>query len=149
MKMYYEVKKIEQCSSCGDYLRNRRLVVYYKNEYVCQDCYMMKNHSEDKKKKEEHESRESIFEKVLKHVGIDGEARKPVQEEKEDEVKPGKKVLAPKEIVEHLNQNIIGQEAAKKTLAVAVHNHYSRVFAKENKARIPKSNVWRRSIACR
>ncbi|ANZ58048.1 ATP-dependent protease ATP-binding subunit ClpX [Fructilactobacillus lindneri] len=36
-------------------------------------------------------------------------------------------VLTPKEIVDRLNQYVIGQDEAKKTLAVAVYNHYMRI----------------------
>lgn len=38
-------------------------------------------------------------------------------------------VPKPREIVDVLNQYVIGQEQAKKTLAVAVYNHYKRVNA--------------------
>ena len=37
------------------------------------------------------------------------------------------KVLKPKEIKEALDEYVIGQEDAKKTLSVAVHNHYRRI----------------------
>jgi ATP-dependent Clp protease ATP-binding subunit ClpX len=37
------------------------------------------------------------------------------------------KVLKPKEIKERLDEYIIGQESAKKTIAVAVYNHYKRI----------------------
>ncbi|WP_326864916.1 ATP-dependent Clp protease ATP-binding subunit ClpX [Apilactobacillus kunkeei] len=37
------------------------------------------------------------------------------------------KSLSPKEIVDRLNDYVIGQDEAKKTLAVAVYNHYKRV----------------------
>lgn len=36
-------------------------------------------------------------------------------------------IFKPKEIVAHLNQYVIGQDMAKKSLAVAVYNHYKRV----------------------
>ncbi|CAB3410656.1 unnamed protein product [Caenorhabditis bovis] len=42
-------------------------------------------------------------------------------------------ILYPKEIVEHLNKYVIGQEEAKRCLAVAVYQHYRRV---ENNARV-------------
>ena len=54
------------------------------------------------------------------------------------------RVPAPKEIVEHLNQYVIGQEHAKKILAVAVHNHYKRLIVSEDAERdveIEKSNI--------
>ncbi|MBV7330051.1 ATP-dependent Clp protease ATP-binding subunit ClpX [Chloroflexi bacterium TSY] len=38
------------------------------------------------------------------------------------------RVPSPKEIVEYLDQYVIGQERAKKVLSVAVYNHYKRVF---------------------
>jgi len=43
-----------------------------------------------------------------------------------------KNVPTPREIVNYLDQYIIGQEKAKKTLAVAVSNHYKRLRDKSN-----------------
>lgn len=40
----------------------------------------------------------------------------------------------PREIVDYLDQYVIGQEEAKKTLAVAVYNHYKRLIHKESVA---------------
>lgn len=39
------------------------------------------------------------------------------------------KLLKPKEIKKHLDEYIIGQEMAKKTIAVGVYNHYKRIRA--------------------
>src|SRR6267143_3177767 len=38
------------------------------------------------------------------------------------------KVPTPREIVEHLNSYVVGQTVTKKILAVAVHNHYTRLM---------------------
>jgi len=54
------------------------------------------------------------------------------------------KVPTPREIVAHLDQYIIGQRHAKKTMAVAVHNHYKRLMLAEdvdNDVEIEKSNI--------
>ena len=53
------------------------------------------------------------------------------------------KLLKPQEIIEHLNQYVIGQQDAKKVLSVAVYNHYKRLLHKENSddIEIEKSNV--------
>ena len=41
------------------------------------------------------------------------------------------KIPAPREIVTHLDQYVIGQDYAKRVLAVAVHSHYKRLIAGE------------------
>ena len=54
------------------------------------------------------------------------------------------KLLTPEEIHEALNQYILGQEAAKKTLSVAVYNHYKRIDHKsknQDDAELSKSNI--------
>ncbi|ANZ70312.1 ATP-dependent protease ATP-binding subunit ClpX [Pediococcus claussenii] len=55
-------------------------------------------------------------------------------------------VPTPNDIVEHLNQYVIGQEEAKKTLSVAVYNHYKRinqmeVQEDEDAPELQKSNI--------
>lgn len=72
-------------------------------------------------------------------------AAAPSVEEAEVEAAAAEKPIpAPKEIFEHLNDYVIGQERAKKTLAVAVHNHYVRLRhqAKEDReVELQKSNI--------
>ncbi|MBN1437000.1 MAG: ATP-dependent Clp protease ATP-binding subunit ClpX [Sedimentisphaerales bacterium] len=55
------------------------------------------------------------------------------------------RIPAPREIKEHLDQYVIGQESAKKNLSVAVHNHYKRLCHQQNleddSVEIEKSNV--------
>lgn len=51
-------------------------------------------------------------------------------------------LLKPKEIKEFLDQYVIGQDAAKKVLSVAVYNHYKRVLAgKDLDVELQKSNI--------
>lgn len=53
-------------------------------------------------------------------------------------------VPTPHEIVDTLNQYVVGQEEAKKTLAVAVYNHYKRVNASlsdDDGTELQKSNI--------
>ncbi|MEE3163103.1 MAG: ATP-dependent Clp protease ATP-binding subunit ClpX [Bacteroidota bacterium] len=49
----------------------------------------------------------------------------------------------PKEIKEHLDSYVIGQEEAKKTISVAVYNHYKRILnpTHDSEVEIDKSNV--------
>ncbi len=53
------------------------------------------------------------------------------------------KIPTPRELVEHLDQYVIGQERAKKVLAVAVHSHYKRLMhtPEQGGIEIDKSNI--------
>lgn len=50
------------------------------------------------------------------------------------------KLPTPREIFEHLDQYVIGQDLPKLTMSVAVYNHYKRLFNKSD-VEIEKSNV--------
>ena len=66
------------------------------------------------------------------------------EEQEENKAELGAHTLyTPKEINGLLNEYIIGQENAKKTLSVAVYNHYKRIFRDmpEDDTQIAKSNV--------
>jgi len=69
-----------------------------------------------------------------------------IEEEFSDAVELGLGELPkPREIFEFLNQYVIGQDSAKKSLSVAVYNHYKRVQAgdsgKEDAIELAKSNI--------
>ncbi|RKQ83589.1 ATP-dependent Clp protease ATP-binding subunit ClpX [Brockia lithotrophica] len=67
-----------------------------------------------------------------------------MQNEQHEELK---ELPKPREIAAFLDQYVIGQELAKKTLSVAVYNHYKRIYTKGNKRRrkddveLQKSNI--------
>ena len=51
------------------------------------------------------------------------------------------KLPTPAQIKAHLDEYVIGQDEAKKTLAVAVYNHYKRINNEENKITKTENNV--------
>ncbi len=69
------------------------------------------------------------------HLCLNIVEKKPVQQEF--------KVLKPKDIKDKLDEYVIGQERAKRTISVAVYNHYKRVRSlhKEPDVEYSKSNV--------
>lgn len=72
-----------------------------------------------------------------------------VEEKQENHATNLSNLPKPKEVIEFLNQYIVGQDSAKRTLAVAVYNHYKRVndLTRPNRSQddeaveIQKSNV--------
>ena len=63
----------------------------------------------------------------------------------DEETVTGGTLLKPREIKEHLDEYVIGQEYAKRVLSVAVHNHYKRigphVAGVEDDVELQKSNI--------
>ena len=97
------------CSFCGKPEHEVKNLIEGEHAYICNECVeacgVMLGGSTEEESGEE-KSSESIF------TG---------------------KLPTPAEIVVNLNDHVIGQEQAKKALAVAVYNHYKRL-------RHPKSN---------
>lgn len=65
------------------------------------------------------------------------------KDQKQAPSKPIGKIPTPSQIKEHLDEYIIGQNKAKKTLAVAVYNHYKRLLTRggSDGVEIEKSNI--------
>ncbi len=66
------------------------------------------------------------------------------EKEREEAVKPQLKVPKPIDIKSYLDDYVIGQERAKKSLAVAVHNHYKRINytgTRKDEVELQKSNI--------
>lgn len=103
------------CSFCGKGQREVKKLIAGPSVYICDECIQLCN--------------DIIAEEV----------------EKEELLEPAGKVPNPKDIRKVLDDYIVGQEQAKKTLAVAVHNHYKRIDAKlkdkDDEVELAKSNI--------
>lgn len=63
-------------------------------------------------------------------------------EQEEEEISENMQLATPSQIKAHLDQYVIGQDEAKKTLSVAVYNHYKRLRqSKKSDVEIQKSNI--------
>ena len=70
------------------------------------------------------------------------EAYGVLNEEEEEQITHNIQLATPRQIKEHLDQYVIGQDDAKMTLAVAVYNHYKRINQKKKSdVEIQKSNI--------
>ena len=111
--------KSVRCSFCGKSQENVRKIVAGPGVYICDECVELCN---------------SIIEAELYEDEKAGYSLNELND-----------IPSPKEIKEVLDDYVIGQEEAKKTLAVAVYNHYKRVAHEEvsNKddIEIQKSNI--------
>lgn len=101
------------CSFCGKSQKEVKKLIAGPNVYICDECIQLCN--------------DIIAEEV----------------EKEELLNTSSKVPNPKDIKRILDEYIIGQDRAKKTLAVAVHNHYKRIDAKQSsdELELSKSNI--------
>jgi ATP-dependent Clp protease ATP-binding subunit ClpX len=103
-----------RCSFCGKSQNEVKKLIAGPGVYICDECIELCN-------------------------DIIAEER-----EREGSTKPSLKVPRPVDIKTHLDDYVIGQERAKKALAVAVHNHYKRINAiggKKDEVELQKSNI--------
>jgi ATP-dependent Clp protease ATP-binding subunit ClpX len=116
---------LTMCSFCGKSHAEVRKLIAGPGVYICDSCITVCKNILDKETKEE--SRRSNTEVTL---------------------------IKPVDIKREMDRYVIGQEFAKKTLAVAVHNHYKRIVAAQahrqkteialnsaNDVEIEKSNI--------
>ena len=113
-------KQINKCSFCGRSEREVEMLLTGATGFICNDCV-----------ERAHEMIEEILKKnktVNSGLGFT----------KED-------LPRPQEIKKFLDQYVIGQDAAKRYLSVAVFNHYKRLLqnadSKKDDAEIEKSNI--------
>lgn len=70
------------------------------------------------------------------------EAYDVLNEQEEQEISYNVQLATPSQIKTYLDQYVVGQDEAKKTLAVAVYNHYKRIRQdKKSDIEIQKSNI--------
>lgn len=70
------------------------------------------------------------------------EAYEVLNDKEEEEISQNVQLATPSQIKAHLDRYVIGQDEAKKTLAVAVYNHYKRIRQKKKSdVEIQKSNI--------
>ncbi len=114
--MYANVPKNITCSFCGKNAHHARKLIQGNNSYICDKCI-------------------TLFNDILIQE-TDATAPAPVQP-----IVPPK----PAEIKAILDQYVIGQERSKRVLAVAVYNHYKRIFLPapqgNEEVEVAKSNI--------
>lgn len=71
-----------------------------------------------------------VCEECLKSISHICNEHIPLKTKQEQEMKKIS-IMYPKEIKEYLDEYVIGQDAAKKVLSVAVYNHYKRIMKEE------------------
>lgn len=70
------------------------------------------------------------------------EAYEVINEQEEEEISQNVQLATPSQIKAHLDQYVVGQDEAKRTLSVAVYNHYKRLRQnKKSDVEIQKSNI--------
>jgi len=108
----------KQCNFCGRSEKEVKLLITGVNGCICEDCAVQAY-------------------QVATANGYGPDAKKAAAPFKM------KRLPKPKEIKEHLDQYVIGQDEAKRILSVAVYNHYKRLQqpADENGVEIEKSNI--------
>ncbi len=114
-----------KCSFCGKTQEQVKKLIAGPDVYICDECVELCNEILDEEFLENKEKPENV----------------------ETQETDTKKIPKPHEIKEYLDEYIIGQDDAKKALAVAVYNHYKRLAHNasnedgENKVEIQKSNI--------
>lgn len=109
-------KNEQRCSFCGRSEREVAMLMTGLNGNICNECA-----------ESAHEMvRETLKQKNKSSLGLSMED-----------------LPKPKEIKEFLDQYVIGQDSAKKSLSVVVYNHYKRLLQKDmgDEVEIEKSNV--------
>ncbi len=110
-------QQILHCSFCGRSRDEVKILIAGQDGHICESCV---EHAQDI---------------IGQELGVVAEEQKPTSSYKLT-------IRKPIEIKKFLDEYVIGQDHAKKILAVAVYNHYKRLNQKtENDVEIEKSNI--------
>ncbi len=109
-----------KCSFCGKTQDQVKKLIAGPEVYICDECVELCN-------------------EILDEEFFEGKEKT----ETEEDVKENDSIPKPAEIKAHLDAHIVGQDDAKKVLAVAVYNHYKRLKHNQEKkdVEIQKSNI--------
>ncbi|NLM13996.1 MAG: ATP-dependent Clp protease ATP-binding subunit ClpX [Epulopiscium sp.] len=109
----YEEKKQLKCSFCGKNQEQVRRLIAGPGVYICDECIELCS---------------EIIEEEFDELPENSEVSK---------------LPKPKEIKAALDEYVIGQDKAKKALAVAVYNHYKRIYSDDryDDVELQKSNI--------
>lgn len=105
------------CSFCGKAQEDVKKIIAGSDVFICNECIELSVHILEEELQEDHQA--SLEKDFLE-------------------------VKTPKEMMAHLNLYVIGQERAKRALAVAVYNHYKRInFSdqSDDDIELQKSNI--------
>jgi ATP-dependent Clp protease ATP-binding subunit ClpX len=106
----------EKCSFCGRSKKEVQMLITGEGVCICDECVKLANEVVDENLKAQSTSKLNL-----------------------------ENLPKPKEIKEHLDKYVIGQDEAKKAMAVAVYNHYKRLKeggdAKNEEVELEKSNI--------
>lgn len=108
-------RRAQRCSFCGKLQSQVKQLIAGPNANICDECIILCGEIIGEDSKD----------KALKHASLP-------------------KLMLPKEIKATLDEYVVGQERVKRSLCVAVYNHYKRIRAnrlKEQTVELQKSNV--------
>ena len=111
-------EKNVKCSFCGKPQAGVKRIIAGPGVYICDECI-------------------AVCRNILDEDELEDEDLEYIMDEQE------KELPNPQEIKKILDDYVIGQEDAKKTLSVSVYNHYKRIYNQEDidDVEIQKSNV--------
>jgi len=109
----YDEKKQVKCSFCGKSQEQVNRIVAGPGVYICNECI-------------------ELCSEIIEEEFEDTQVDKPLDE-----------VPKPREIKRILDEYVVGQEKAKRTLSVAVYNHYKRIYSEgpRSDVELQKSNI--------